>query len=1197
MLSLMNSVSARAVLGHHSLVVNVTVLAPQFLSSTAFGAPEGSAADYVIALSEACDVSLSGGAALAQYQLVGQTSGVTSVTLRLAAQTYVGGANTFPVGVKLTSNATGLTTTATFTGTVAALPAPTNTAAPSIPTNLVEGGVYVVTPGTWTGAEAVNHQLYSGGTAVSGATALSFTPQMADVGNTMFNRETATSGGGIHSTTRDSNVSAAVANGIVAWVGLRSTAAFVTDVARSTYCLLTDTDTATTRAPTGPAPAGTYGFYVGGTLSLSNTNATYPAYLAGAAAISGSTGYVAVRVPVNTPVNVRVALGAISSATDATHLQSVVIRDGTTSGTILGQVSNVSLAVGQVGDIAGTAMAYSSWLAQAGHIQITSTTGLLIFKYNSVANNTTTLRCIEVTRPEYSVNKSTAGLTGNTAYIDPNSGNDVTGDGTTVKPFQHIPGDPGASGVVPAFNIAAGGFVKLRTGTYRPLTYTGRLNNSIIQTTSLGTSGNLVTIAADAGATPIIDGTVPITTSPITSADTGGAWENPNRANLRKAVGLTGTRMPPVDGSDWMFAAQFPNPFNPADCGLTYLANDGFIALTNADLTAGVLTQGQTGQYDQYGDAFVSTSTMSRDGVNTQVSSHKITYTHPAIRDHYSADNIVLSNNSSARAVVHIGGNRLNELRIFNHNPATGYFECYMPDSVTLFLPTQYQTSWLAVRYHPYDIRKPGQYAFNSAGDIYGHWATTTYGRLSPDLGWAWAPTNDYNAIDGLTLRGVGNAGTGVTGGSYGGAISDMAGTSTARKGLKVLNTHITQCVANNQNGRLIVLNAGAPGNYTTGLMQNLTIDNCQTSAGVNASSQVAFDGLYVRDLDGTVFFTSIDLTAYGGITHKNLDFCDMQGVHANGVAAYLKTGGHTFTQMLMLNLGIPFSTQGGDGSSTRSNTFKNGYFLPRRGYTDPATGAFTAPTSGYTWQFDYAETGMLAEGLLCAGPAAYGRSTGTNIPSTGGVVKNCVFFDFIAQLDVAGLTFQDCLFCCMTNQSSYVRSISDITGTGRGGTDGGGNVFLPAGTFVSTGFLTSDMQKALTYNRAGGNYLPRNIGLEPTAFNGVSKPLIVPAFGASFQMTDQPIWLSTSTVRKTFRPGADFAVLGCPFPDVTATLPSGQGDNALFSLNGCYVSFGTTAGTGGVATTLHLVVDFTTTNSHVTGSPTIRVTFPITVV
>lgn len=1130
-----------------------------FTSGNTLTIPEGDDYDYTVSVNRVCDFSIVGGADGNQHQLIGAVA-TTAATLRAFARAYApGGDNDGQVILRATDVATGefVEQTISETFTDVAAPSCTTPATVAATTGAKHvGSTLTATPGVWVGARSVTGVWRRGGVAISGATSLNYVRTEADLlaGGAIDYFETASGAGGTN-TQASSNTLPATSSGVLVDVSFRNTnaGAFAGDPAYVVPgSLATDTAAAfATKTPASPAglPTGQSDTGSGAAYKLKVSKAgidrssSAPAGLRGQLQISSGTDYAVFELPAGVNLKMQCAIG--DSAT--TSNQAVRVYDGDFHLANGADIPTLQFAAQSVLDtqLVGAdgvkTNSYPNWATDSAKVTINVTNkgsglGALSFARHSSGTVTSLMR-VRIFFAEYDLNYSSANLAGNIAYSD-TSASDTTGLGTVAAPFQHIIGDPAAGGVVSGFTLTPGAWNKLQGNqTFRPASYTGRGGVHLVNA-SAGTSGNPIKFGSYGTGSGIVDGSVLLTGMAAPASGDAGWWENPNHASLLIKTGLTGPKTPFIDGEDWMFPAQYPNPTNPADYTLTYPGNDSFIALNQSEFNAQVVED--------------LDNTCNADGSAGAGGYHKVKVTgNTLIAARYNASTRSLNDHTCAIKVV---GNRIEEFTIKNHNTGTGYFEVIFPDWAHVFQATPDSGDLLfAIRYHPYDCLKVGQYAYNAAGTVGGGWfATATRGRLSSDINYLVKFSANYQELDGLVLR---------RGGYNGAAVADGdSGSSQIRTAIALRNVTIEQCIAL---GRIIRANCVTGSSRSTFSLQNVTIKNIQGSPGIQWDADGGITGLTIRDCGGTGLLIQTAPSTTRTIT--DYDCSDLLNIHGNGLAIYSKAANWTATHVLGMNIGIPLSTQQDGSVAARNITLKDSVYTGRRGF-----GAF-ASASIWWWQFGDKETNLLAEGLLIPGPITYGYSTGgTNAASTGGMVKNCVLGFFVAQVDVAGLTFQDCLFMCLTSGGGGISNDTDLVN--KGGNNGGGNVYLTPGSTTWTGCLTIAMQQALTKDHGLSTYTQRNIGLS------TGKTWIVPAYGTAFSLTD--VWLTTSSCRARYRAGLDFACVGGTKPGSSLSLPAGQGNNSLFALNNGYVSWVSNA----VAGSYSIVIRETCVHPNVNG-------------
>lgn len=161
-------------------------------------------------------------------------SGATSRTYQCVTADV---GSTLTCTVTATNQVTTVPATSGATGTVIAVPAPVNTAAPVVTGTPTQGQVLSTTNGAWTNSPtSYNYQWLRGGASISGATNSTYTLVAGDVGANISCGVTAVNGGGSASST--SNALGPVAASVTFLINSLSTAptaAYSTRKLKSTY--------------------------------------------------------------------------------------------------------------------------------------------------------------------------------------------------------------------------------------------------------------------------------------------------------------------------------------------------------------------------------------------------------------------------------------------------------------------------------------------------------------------------------------------------------------------------------------------------------------------------------------------------------------------------------------------------------------------------------------------------------------------------------------------------------------------------------------------------------------------------------------------------------------------------------------------------------------------------------------------------
>lgn len=1055
---------------------------PPDIMTAAFNANEGVPTTVTLVASELCDFFIVGGADQAQFSLSG-------ADLTLFAQAFSGaGGNTRLVIVEAVSQATGLSATVTITATVLDVAPPANVTPPSITADLVEGGSNTATPAVWSGQLVGSPvgQWYVGDTIgavttpIAAATSPSVTKATAQVGRYIRYGETVTNG--VDAVTSFSNVVGPIKNGILARIACRSTQAFTADDPRWVYALAVDTAPPnTSRVPASGAlyvgdPGYTFGFE--GTIGLSNGSVTYPKPCAGAATATGSSGRLLIPVTPGEQLRVKLAIGNPASST--TNSYGISDGDGTS---YITHIPDTVVGVGNVMGADGVVRPVADFALDAG-VLITPTQSVITIRRFGAANQLA-LRAVEITRPQFSQVTSGVGP----FFVDLAAGNDITGDGSSGAPWAHIPGDPAAGGLVPAFNVLAAGAVNMQGGQHhRPASYAAR-SSKHLQFLRAGTAGSPIVYGAYGSGAPVIDGSEILTG--WSAASSGDVFANPDLANIQKkaVTGVSGTAYfnTICEGEKYLAPAQWPSPACAYDFNRYYAGTDAYILLSPTDFASLVTT----GANDSFAAGFKTCTITSNVGANN-------------LKSHYGS--LDLTGYVVSCLMV---GNLLQEWGIDSYDVATGKVHFHIPNASQLLSNS---AGWFgfAIRYHPFDIVQAGQCAYDvGRTTAFAHFFGSAE-RSIIRLPYGAVFDHDYVKLSGLTL-----ARFGITDGA---AVLNT-GSATTRTGLELLNVNLRHIFNSSRNWALYLNDP-----MTTFSITNLDVQDCGVGVGgvsIGAAAGGTITGLRQRHGGrSTPYFNNVA----HNIVASDIDVSDYDDVHGNGPTIYQGANHIEVKQFYAMNRPRPVSVQSDYTAPSRANHFH--HFV-----TDtkmPYPGAQFTPAD-YAWQSFDGETDSLFEiGII--GGAMQIHPTAGRPASTGLVMRNLVIGN-ISAAELPGISVQNCLIFRMGSAG-----LSSLSGTGA--TDLGGNVFDPTGSWE--GLITTAMQEMLTRNTGGSGYVQRNLGHS-------GYPWIIPAFGATIALSDGV--LTTTALKIGHRAFNTFASFIGTQPGSSLTLPAGVTDNDLFAL------------------------------------------------
>ena len=963
---------------------------------------------------------------------------------------------------------------------------PVNTVAPVISGRNIEGYVLTATPGTWTDAATVTGQWYRAGVAISGATFLTYQNVLADVGSIITYVETGTSVDAL-TDTATSNSLAATISGVILRVANRLTAADMSAWALSTYSVAADAY---------PTTRGGYTFGWIGTVSHATNNGGAALPVQGQASVSGTSGrYQYSTGGITEEVRVKLAVGGSSAG----RTESFSIRNGDTATVLTFKADTVMAAASDllVGD--GTVKTLTTYDQDVG-VLVTPTSGSIVVRRNGAAGYMD-LRFVEITYPGYSVVTFGTG-----PFYTSTSGSDAANGTTTGTPWAHIAGDEGASTPVSVFNVLADGSNLLNKGQrHRSPTFGARTTH--FKPRGAGTSGHLVTYGAyGSGADPVIDGSE--VQPSWSAAASGDVYANPNLANIVKktVTGVTAYQTTIFEGDTYHAPAQWPSPSNPYDFGRSYNGTDAFKSLTEAEWAAGV-TQGANNSH--------STGYKS------------CTIQHADLLAHYGSIDI-----KDYVVVVFMNGSRLNEYVIDNYDTPTGRIDFHIANAENLHgaldTPPGSNTDssglfLFAVRYCPFDIRKAGQYGYDKAKTVAMFHPFGSAERSISRLTYGMALDKSYLKLENMRFERFGTA--------SGGAM--VTTTGVAVSGFQINNLKLRQIF--NTSGNMVMYFTDTVEDFA---FTNIDIADCPRNGGLTMTkaSNGTIDGFRMRhEGRSSLYFAGLGETvAANNITVTDLDVCDQDNVHGNGLVIYQDANHITTDGFLGMNRprGVSVQPHSVSGQpledyvlASRGNVIRNFVITTKNAHPDAVpTGA-----ANYAWQGAYGETGGLVE-IGISGDMLMHPSVGLPA-STGMIMRNLVISSLLVA-ELPGVIMENCLI--------FNEKGSGKTSLPSGATDAnpGSVVFAPTDSFDGT--ITVAMQQALTRNTGGSGYTTRTLGT-------TANPWVIPAYGDTFTLID----LNTTTTELKIgqRAGDTFTSVLNSRPGSTIALPAGVTDNDDFTM------------------------------------------------
>lgn len=684
-------------------------------------------------------------------------------------------------------------------------------------------------------------------------------------------------------------------------------------------------------------------------------------------------------------------------------------------------------------------------------------------------------------------------------FVDALGGNDAAA-GSELAPFRYIPGDPAAGAGVAAMALAAGDIVSLKRGQrHRPASYASR-DSSHIQLKASGASGSpIVYQAYGSGAAPKVSGDEVISSwAPATEAEVG---YNPLWADIDVAsvTGVSDVCQMLFEGDDFHVPAQWPTgndiySFNRVTPGIS-----NCLTVSVADFPTKVVT----GANDSGGSGRKLVTLISDTGTGN-------------FKDHYTADGAPVP--GAARIVCFMSGAQYTEWDITGYDVATGAVTFTIPNGSTA-LHVSGSSSGLfryAMRYNPFDIRKPGQYGWGPdvAGvrKLYGMFRGSAERSLARSIPNGVRLTRDYITLKDLDLARFG--------GAAGQAILQTS-VEGARQNLSLDSVVIEQCA--NQSGNWLIY-LSQTGGLNDSTFTNIRFEDCLYNGGIALvnCSNVVVDGFEQREEGRTPIYvagTSQDIAV------RNFNVSDWGSAHGNGPSPYEKAQRVTFENgyAMARPRGLSTQTTLTEAEGDRDLIIRNFISTTRK----PLSGAFSE--SNLAWQGATGERGTLVEGVIFGiSPSVLHPSAG-GAASTGMIIRNAVISSLVCN-ELPGISFENCLI--------FQESGGGITSvTAKGATDLGGVVYATSDSW--NGVITEAMQQALTRNVGGSGYTARSLG------HG-DYPWVVPGHGTGFALEDCRL---LSNVFRAYRDVGDtLSSVIQTQPGSVITIPASH-DGALFAL------------------------------------------------
>lgn len=668
-------------------------------------------------------------------------------------------------------------------------------------------------------------------------------------------------------------------------------------------------------------------------------------------------------------------------------------------------------------------------------------------------------------------------------YVSPtgSDSNSGTSPATAMRTFASL-----ASVVQP------GDQVLLERGQrHRPASFAA--SRTLFQTITAGTSLNPIRIGTyGSGARPVLSGDVLVTAwSPVTSPEVFG---NPNAASIEKMTSpptLHGQQFPTA-GDRMMYPAQWPLSSNDA---VDYSSSGG-------------------GAFNFY-DSTTFTARVTRTGTGP----FTITITDPAIAARYGTNNLI-----GYRVVFARAGNQTGEGTITAYNSGTSTITFVAAGDAEV--PGSSPTFYWAIRFHPLDIQRPGQYAWlldvsNNLVNLCGWFTAGDRGVTHCDTIFSTNHSHyqfndvDFQRVAAQTLT----AGCSFISQPSSGGVTDN---------LSVTNFAMSQAYSPDRGAFISGNNVSSTGDDW--IIRDGVMSEFWTNGGIryNQANRLLVERVE-QDGGGR---TNLYLD-WPGATLRDISGDNNQSVHGNGVATYQRSETSLIERASFMNCQNPIASQVGTpkvAGTPKTNIFRNIVASLARN-VDGSTDGF------YACRWDGGDVDTLVERSLLLNTSFWSSGAG---PNTGMTIRRAVLgrAEFTSG-GVNGMTFDRVLICAT---SGSVPNLAALTSAGATVT----NCELDA-TQVWNGCPTLKMQRFMTW--ASG--APGSEVYEEVLIGPLSEDWRIPPFGTISAMVD--LLLSRTQVFAQHQAGRTIGVVKRTRPGSSLSLPA-LGDNALFGLVNGYL-------------------------------------------
>ena len=649
--------------------------------------------------------------------------------------------------------------------------------------------------------------------------------------------------------------------------------------------------------------------------------------------------------------------------------------------------------------------------------------------------------------------------------------------------------------LTPLLGITGGGEIRLKAGQrHRPESFASA--RTLVDFQSSGTSLSPLKIRSfGTGARPILDGSVIV--SGWSAVSSGEVFSNANSASIEKMTTppTLHRNQFPVAGAGMLWPAQWPVPS----------ANDA-------------IDSSGTG-FDAF-NRYDSSTFASRVSSVGSSAPYTITITDPAIAVRYGA-NSPKGYVVAFRAVPNVTSEAI--ITAYNQGSSSITFTSNLPAQA----PQTNAPFYFAIRFHPLDITRAGQYAWllngsdvitNLAGWFPSGERAVTYcsSIITSDV--------DYINIDGVDMSRVAanpadapNARASFIMQPQSGGVADY---------LTVKNSKMTQAYDPDRTGAIAVHGGSTSDNW---VIEDIEFDDIITQSGIrgNGLQGATIQRINVKRNGRTgIYLAQVNNTV------RDVDVSDNISVHGNGITTYVQARNCLIENVTSLGNTNPATSQVDTYTSgdIKANIWRS---LVATGMRRPDGGTETA----WGIRFDGGDTNTLMEMIVSYGCNSGGMVlSGTAGSNSGMTIRRAALQSLgTTSNGLNGITLDRVLLC---GTHAGLTTLADYTAAGA----------TVINCEIDTnqtwnGCLTLKQQRYLTWaSGSPGSEVYESFVLGDSRYNWV-----VPAYGTIGAMVD--LGLTRTSVYAGHQAGKTIGCVVRPRPGSTLSLPS-AGDNALFGID-----------------------------------------------